>query len=238
MGFPVFPLEWKDPQSGDTSSGYREEGYFPEAVINMLAMLGWNAGGGSEKEIYSLKELTAAFTLEHVSKGGSKFDPEKTKWFQHHYMQEAKNEALASDFQKLLEKKSLNFSIEYIEKIIALLKERASFLNDFWETGSYFFTAPEEFDEKAAKKAWKEDTSAIMDAVIARLEEVEDFSAENIQEKVKGWITSEGIGFGKVMQPFRLSLVGAMQGPDVFEIAAAIGKEETISRIKKAQREL
>jgi glutamyl-tRNA synthetase len=238
MGFPVFPLEWKDPKTGDTSRGYREEGYFPEAVINMLAMLGWNAGGGTEKEIYSLEELTAAFTLEHVSKGGSKFDPEKTKWFQHHYMQEAKNEVLASDFQKLLEEKNLNFSIEYIEKIIALLKERASFLNNFWETGSYFFTAPENYDEKAAKKAWKEDTSAIMDSVIARLEEVEDFSAENIQEKVKGWITSEGIGFGKVMQPFRLSLVGAMQGPDVFEIAAAIGKEETISRIKKAQREL
>lgn len=238
MGFPVFPLEWKDPKSGDISTGYREEGYFPEAVVNMLALLGWNAGGGTEKEIYTLEELTAAFTLEHVSKGGSKFDPEKTKWFQHHYMQEAKNEVLASDLQKLLKEKNLNFSLEYVEKVIALLKERASFLSDFWELGSYFFTAPENYEEKAAKKAWKEDTSSIMDSVISKLEENEDFSAENIQEKVKGWITSEGIGFGKVMQPFRLALVGAMQGPDVFDIAAAIGKEETISRLRTAQKKL
>ncbi|WP_037373382.1 glutamate--tRNA ligase [Salinimicrobium xinjiangense] len=238
LGFPVFPLQWKDPNTGETSSGYREEGYFPEAVVNMLALLGWNAGGGSEKEIYSLEELTAAFSLDHVSKGGSKFDPEKTKWFQHHYMQGAKNEVLASDFQKILKEKNLDFSTEYVEKVISLLKERASFLSDFWEMGSYFFTAPENYDEKAAKKAWKEDTSAIMDDVIAKLEETEDFTAGNIQEKVKTWIAAEGIGFGKVMQPFRLSLVGAMQGPDVFEIAAAIGKEETISRIKKAQKAL
>lgn len=238
LGFPVFPLEWKDPKSGDIFTGYREEGYFPEAVVNMLALLGWNPGGGSEKEIYTLEELTDVFTLDHVSKGGSKFDPEKTKWFQHHYMQGAKNEDLASDFQKLLKEKNLDFSTEYVEKVIALLKERATFLRDFWEMGSYFFTSPENYDDKAAKKAWKEDTSAVMDIVLEKLEETDDFSAENVQQKIKSWITSEGIGFGKVMQPFRLSLVGAMQGPDVFEIAAAIGKEETISRIRKAQKEL
>ena len=238
MGFPVFPLEWRDPMSGDVSTGYREEGYFSEAVVNMLALLGWNAGGGTEKEIYTLEELTKAFSLEHVSKGGSKFDPEKTKWFQHHYMQEASNEELAKQLVDLLQKKGISTSDEYAQHIVSLLKERITFLSDFWEQGSYFFTAPENYDKKAAKKAWKKDTAEIMGKVINILEETDDFSAGKVQEKVKSWITSEGIGFGKVMQPFRLSLVGAMQGPDVFDIAAAIGKEETISRLKKAQKEL
>ena len=238
MGFPVFPLEWKDPKSGEVASGYREEGYSPEAVVNMLALLGWNAGGGSEKEIYSLDELVSAFSLEHVSKGGSKFDPEKTKWFQHHYMQQEDDSTLAKDLQKLLQEKGLDFSEAYTKKVVSLLKERMSFLSDFWEQGSYFFTPPAEYDEKAAKKAWKEDTSKVVDQLISILQETEDFSASNVQEKVKSWITSEGIGFGKVMQPFRLALVGAMQGPDVFEIASALGKEETISRLKRAQEKL
>ena len=238
LGFPVFPLQWKDPKSGEVSAGYREDGYFPEAVVNMLALLGWNEGGGSEQEIYSLNELVKAFSLEHVSKGGSKFDPEKTKWFQHHYMQEAKNAKLAEDFDKILKEKGIESSQDYIEHVLALLKERATFTTDFWAIGSYFFTAPENYDEKASKKAWKEGTSEIIDQLISILEETENFSPENLQEKVKGWITSEGIGFGKVMQPFRLSLVGAMQGPDVFDIASAIGKEETLSRLKRAQEKL
>lgn len=238
LGFPVFPIEWRDPKSGEVSSGYREDGYFPGAVVNMLALLGWNQGGGSEQEIYSLEELVKAFSLEHVSKGGSKFDPEKTKWFQHHYMQLANDEKLAAEFDIFLKNKGLEFPQEYIIKVISLLKERASFLKDFWELGSYFFTAPSEYDPKASKKAWKEDTSDILDKVVVILEETEDFSTSNIQDRVKSWITSEGIGFGKVMQPFRLSLVGAMQGPDVFEIASLIGKEETIERLKKAQATL
>lgn len=238
MGFPVFPLEWKDPKSGETAAGYREDGYFPEAVVNMLALLGWNAGGGSEKEIYELDELVAAFSLEHVSKGGSKFDPEKTKWFQHHYMQQADNSKLAKDLQKLLQEKDLEFSEAYVEKVVLLLKERMSFLSDFWEQGSFFFSPPAEYDEKAAKKAWKEDTSEIVEQLISLINKTEDFSAPEIQDKVKSWITSEGIGFGKVMQPFRLALVGAMQGPDVFEIASTLGKEETISRLRSAQEKL
>ncbi len=238
LGFPVFPLEWQDPKSGETSAGYREDGYFPGAVVNMLSLLGWNEGSGSEQEIYSLQQLINSFSLEHVSKGGSKFDPEKTKWFQHHYMQKADDEQLAEDFLKLLQKKDLNFPKNYVAKVIGLLKERATFLEDFWNMGSYFFTAPQNYDEKAAKKAWKEDTSDIIEQVKRILQETEDFSAENLQDKVKGWITSEGIGFGKVMQPFRLSLVGAMQGPDVFEIASAIGKEETIRRLETAQEKL
>jgi len=237
LGFPVFPLEWKDPKSGDISSGYREEGYYPEAVVNMLALLGWNAGGGTEKEIYSLEELTQAFSLEHVSKGGSKFDPEKTKWFQHHYMQETGNEQIAAELVDLLKTKDISTTPEYAEHIVALLKERTTFLSDFWNQGSYFFTAPENYDEKAVKKAWKEDTPQILQQVIEILENTEDFSAGNVQDRVKSWITSEGIGFGKVMQPFRISLVGAMQGPDVFDIAAAIGKEETVARLQKAKQQ-
>ena len=238
MGFPVFPLEWNDPKTGDISTGYREEGYFPEAVVNMLAFLGWNEGGGSEKEIYSLKELVNAFSLEHVSKGGSKFDPEKTKWFQHHYLQEAKDKTLAEQLTVLLKSKTIDISPEYSLKVVKLLKERASFVSDFWELGFYFFVAPENYDEKAAKKAWKEDTGNLMEDLIAELKKINDFSSENLQEQVKGWIKSKEIGFGKIMQPFRLSLVGAMQGPDVFDIASAIGKKETISRLEKAKKEL
>ncbi|MFD0977237.1 glutamate--tRNA ligase [Salinimicrobium gaetbulicola] len=238
LGFPVFPLQWKDPKSGEISAGYREDGYFPEAVVNMLALLGWNEGGGSEQEMYSLEQLVKAFSLEHVSKGGSKFDPEKTKWFQHHYMQEANDDELTEEFNRFLKEKGLEFDKAYILKVIQLLKERATFVSDFWELGSYFFTAPENYDEKAAKKAWKDDTSDIIEQVKNILKETDDFSAENIQDKVKSWITSEEIGFGKVMQPFRLSLVGAMQGPDVFEIASAIGKEETLKRLEKAQQTL
>lgn len=238
MGFPVFPLEWNDPKSGEISTGYREEGYFPEAVVNMLAFLGWNEGGGTEKEIYSLKELVNSFSLEHVSKGGSKFDPEKTKWFQHHYLQQANEETLAAQFQVLLKSKNLDFSFEYVLKVVNLLKERASFVRDFWESGYFFFVTPENYDEKASKKAWKEDTPELMNQLISELESIEDFSSSNVQEKVKTWISEKGIGFGKIMQPFRLSLVGAMQGPDVFDIASAIGKEETIFRIKKATREI
>lgn len=238
MGFPVFPLEWRDPKSGEVFAGYREDGYFPEAVVNMLALLGWNEGGGSEQEIYTLEALVKAFSLEHVSKGGSKFDPEKTKWFQHHYMQTADDDQLAEDLDKLLKQKDLVFSKDYLLKVIDLLKERATFVSDFWEQGSYFFTVPTEYDEKAAKKAFKEDTPEIFGTLISILKEIDEFKAPAIQEKVKGWITSEGIGFGKVMQPFRLALVGAMQGPDVFEIAATLGKEETLKRLKTASEKL
>lgn len=238
MGFPVFPLQWTDPKSGEISAGYREDGYFPQAVVNMLALLGWNQGGGSEQEFYSLSELVSAFSLEHVSKGGSKFDPEKTKWFQHHYMQEANNSDITEAFSKELQRKNLSFSNDYIQKVIVLLKERTTFIKDFWELGSYFFTAPSDYDKKAVKKAWKADTAELMEELISILENTEDFSTDKVQKEVKGWISSKGIGFGKVMQPFRLSLVGAMQGPDVFAIASTIGKKDTIQRLRKAQKSL
>jgi glutamyl-tRNA synthetase len=230
MGFPVFPLEWKDPKSSEISSGYREENYDPAAVVNMLSFLGWNPG--TEQEFFNLEELIAAFEISRVHKSGAKFDPEKTKWFQAHYLQNTDNELLAKKFMKVLESKGVSTSLDYATLVIALLKERAVFVTDFWELGSYFFETPTDYDEKAMKKAWKEDTSEILHSVTKLISETEDFSAENLQNTIKGWITDNEIGFGKVMQPLRLALVGSLQGPDVFEISAAIGKEETLKRIQ------
>lgn len=238
MGFPVFPLEWKDPKTGDIASGYREDGYLPQTVLNMLVFLGWNEGEGSEKEIYTLEELTQAFSLAHVSKGGSKFDPEKTKWFQHHYLQEQDNVVLAEQFLPILKEKNIDPALTYVEEIVKTIKERATFVSDFWELSSFYFEAPTDFDAKAAKKAWKEETAEIMQNVKNVIAEVEDFNQENLQEKVKGWITNEGIGFGKVMQPLRLSLVGEMKGPDLFHIMTSVGKEETLKRIDFAIEKL
>jgi glutamyl-tRNA synthetase len=232
MGFPVFPLKWTDPKTQEVSSGYREENYLPEAVVNMLAFLGWNPG--TEKEFFDMDELITAFEISRVHKSGAKFDPEKTKWFQQHYLQLTSSEKLGKEFHEILKSQGISADLDYTIKVVDSLKERAVFVTDFWELGSYFFEAPKSFDEKAAKKAWKDDTSDLMQQVINEVEKVESFTAENLQTQVKGWITSNEIGFGKVMQPLRLSLVGALQGPDVFEIAAMLGKKETISRIKYA----
>ena len=229
MGFPVFPIQWK-AKEGEMFSGYREDGYFPEALINMLALLGWNPG--TEQEIFSLNELVKAFDLSRVNKAGAKFDPEKTKWFQHHYLQVKDNEALTSLFSKLLEDKGI-VSNKNLSIIVASIKERATFVSDLWEQGSFFFEAPTAYDEKASKKAFKEGTSEIMTEVLGLLNECEEFTSDEISNKVTGWLAVQEIGFGKVMMPLRLSLVGEMKGPDVFNIAAILGKEETISRIKK-----
>ena len=230
MGFPVFPLEWKDPKSGEISSGYREENYDPRAVVNMLSFLGWNPG--TEQEFFELEELISAFEISRVHKSGAKFDPEKTKWFQAHYLQKTDNEILAKDFLKILENKGVTATLEYTTSVIALLKERAIFVTDFWELGSYFFVSPTSYDEKALKKAWKEGTVEIIEKLIQLVSETSDYTKENVQDNIKGWITSNEIGFGKVMQPFRIALVGSLQGPDVFDISAFIGKEETVKRLK------
>ena len=230
MGFPVFPLEWKT-REGELFSGYREDGYLPEAVVNMLAFLGWNPG--SEQEIFSLDQLVREFDLERVHKAGAKFDPEKTKWFQHQYIQKVEDENLASQFSELLKEKEVSTALN-LTKIVSLLKERATFVGDLWEQGSFFFEAPKNYDEKAAEKSFKSDTPQFLQKVTSLLKESDDFSAENLSEKVKGWITSENIGFGKVMMPLRLALVGEMKGPDVFDILSILGKEESISRIEKA----
>ncbi|WGF93465.1 glutamate--tRNA ligase [Aequorivita marisscotiae] len=237
MGFPVFPLEWKTAE-GDLFSGYREGGYLPEAVVNMLAFLGWNPG--TEQEIFNLNELVSAFELERVHKAGAKFDPEKTKWFQHQYLQMVDDSVLANEFEKYLNKVSLQSnalsqpSTETLIKIVSLLKERATFVSDLWEQGSFFFVAPTTYDAKASDKAFKPETPGILKQVITILDTTDDFSATNLSESVKGWITSENIGFGKVMMPLRLALVGEMKGPEVFDIISILGKKESISRIEKA----
>ncbi len=228
LGFPVFPLEWNDPKTGDVSMGYKEEGYFPEAVVNFLAFLGWNPG--TEQEIFNLNELINAFDLERVNKAGARFDPDKIKWFNHHYMQEQDNADLALKFQSLHSELS-EIDIQYIEMVIELVKERANFVSDFWDLSHFFFVAPKTYDEKAFKKAIKEDTTSILNSVKDLILSVEDFTVEQLQTTIKGWITSNDIGFGKVMMPLRLALVGALQGPDVFDIIYMIGKAEASKRI-------
>lgn len=236
LGFPVFPLQWTDPKTNEISAGYREDGYFPEAVTNMLAFLGWNPG--TEQEFFSLEELAEAFDLKRVHKGGAKFDPEKTKWFQQHYLQEADNDFIAEKFLEILKEKEIEASKDYTKHVVELVKERAVFIEDIWEQGFYFFISPTSYDPKNAKKAWKEGTNELMNELIEVLESVEDFKAAIISEKVKSWIQSKEVGFGKVMQPYRISLVGSLQGVDIFEISEAIGKQETINRIRTATKTL
>ena len=229
MGFPMFPLEWKDPQTGEISRGYKEEGYFPEAVVNFLAFLGWNPG--TEQEIFSIDELVNAFQLEQVHKAGARFDPDKIQWYNHHYLQKQNNHDLALDF-KSSRPEMVATNLNYVSRVVALIKERATFVGDFWELSHYFFIPPKTYDEKASKKAIKEDTESILSTVIEVIVSIEDFTVVNLQEIIKSWITTNSIGFGKVMMPLRLALVGDLQGPDVFEIMASIGKDETVYRIK------
>jgi glutamyl-tRNA synthetase len=230
LGFPVFPLEWKDPKSEEISRGYKEDGYFPEAMVNFLAFLGWNPG--TEQELFSLEELTKVFELERVNKSGARFDPEKIKWFNHHYMQEQSSEKLAALYKSSRSELS-DIDNSYIALVIDLIKERATFVSDFWELSSFFFVAPSEYDEKAFKKAIKDDTRALMLELVSMIESVDESSKEAVHDAVKGWVTSNNIGFGKVMMPLRLALVGALQGPDVFDIMFMIGKTESIKRINK-----
>ena len=228
LGFPVFPLEWKSPE-GEVSRGYKEDGYFADAMVNFLAFLGWNPG--TEQEIFSLDELINAFGLDRVNKSGARFDPDKIKWFNHHYMQEQGNDALAEVFQQKHEELK-DIDINYIAMVVGLIKERATFVSDFWSLSSFFFTSPKSYDEKAYKKAMKEDTRELMSELSALINTVEDFEVENLTTTIKTWITNKEIGFGKVMMPLRLALVGALQGPDVFDIMYMIGKNKTIERIE------
>ena len=232
LGFPVFPLDWTDPISEEKSSGYREKGFFPEAVINFLALLGWN--DGTEKELFSLEELEQAFDLSRVHKAGAKFDPEKNKWFNHQYLIKKDDANLAKSFAPIVAEKGIDsYGMTKLEKIVSLIKERAHFVSEFWDLSNYFFVAPTYYDEKASKN-WKEDTPALMQELISVLGEIANFTSLNIETVVKDWMTKNEIGMGKVMQPFRLCLVGALKGPHLFDIVELIGKEETIKRIEKA----
>ena len=228
MGFPVFPLEWKSEEG--VSSGYREKGFFPEAVLNFLALLGWN--DGTEQELFSLEELAEKFDLNRVHKAGAKFDPEKNKWFNHQYLQKQSDDDLAKTFAPVLYEKGIDVDFTTLTKIVSLIKERANFVSEFWDLSDYFFQAPTSYDEKAAKN-WKEETPNLMQQLISVLENIGDFSSVNVETIVKDWMTKNEIGMGKVMQPFRLSLVGALKGPHLFDIVELIGKEETINRLEK-----
>jgi glutamyl-tRNA synthetase len=229
LGFPVFPLQWETEEG--ISSGYRENGFFPEAVINFLALLGWN--DGTDQELFSLDELVKAFDLNRVHKSGAKFDPDKNKWFNHQYLQKQSNESLAYSFSSILNEKGISIAHEKLVSIVSVIKERANFVSEFWEMSDFFFQAPTSYDEKASKN-WKEETPILMNQLIVVLNSIENFSSLNIETIVKDWMTQNDIGMGKVMQPFRLSLVGALKGPHLFDIAELIGKEETIKRLENA----
>lgn len=231
MGFPVFPLQWTDPQTGEMSKGYREDGYFPDAFVNMLAMLGWNPG--TEQEIFTMDELIDAFDLSRVGKSGSKFDPEKAKWFNHQYMMKKADNDLAVLFQVFLKTKGIDCTIEYVEKVVGLLKERATFLPDIWEQGHYFFINPSDYDEKTVKKRWKEGVPEVMTAIAGFLNAYSgDWKAETMKEQFSAFVNEKEWNFGLVMNAFRLCIVGAPMGADLFDICEMIGKDATIERIQ------
>ena len=231
-GFPVFPLQWKDPKTGEISSGYREEGYFPEAFINMLALLGWNPG--TEQEIFTMDELIENFSLERVNRSGARFDPEKTKWFnQQHLLRKTDNE-LSVLFGYILTEKGISAKDDYIEKVVSLVKERVHFVHEMWDQASFFFVAPESYDPKVVKKRWKGEIPQFMPQLALQLEKVEEWKAGKIKETIAQLIESKGMGFGQVMNALRLALVGGSFGPDLITIAEMIGKDETIKRIKTA----
>ena len=232
LGFPVFPLEWHDPKSGEVSMGYRESGYLPEAVINFLALLGWNPG--DNQEMMSMQEMMKLFDLSHCSKSGAKFDYEKGKWFNHQYIQKHSDQDLAAMFLPILADKGIEADPAYVEKVAGLVKERVNFIPEFWSQSSYFFIAPTEYDEKISKKRWKEDSGIHLSELIEVLRLCESFDVEDTEIRVKGWIEDKGYHLGNIMNAVRLALVGTSTGPHIFLIMETIGKEETIRRIQHA----
>lgn len=230
LGFPVFPIEWKDPKSGEISSGYRESGFFPGAFVNMLAFLGWNPG--TEQELFSMEELINAFSINRVGKSGSRFDFEKAKWYNHQYLQLQPIEELVEQYKPVLKEKKIEATDDYISTVCELIRERANFVKEFWDLSCFFFEAPKEYDHKVVKKRWKKNTPEIMTGLMEILRAVDDFTSENTEHAVKAWIEEKEAGMGAVMNAFRLCVVGAMKGPHMFDIIALIGKKETLSRIE------
>ena len=228
MGFPVFPLYWP---YGDTAKGYREDGYYPEAFINMIALLGWNPG--TEQEIFSMDELIDAFSIDRVGKSGSRFDPEKAKWFNHQYLQKKSNNQLALEFREFLRARGHLIDIIRLETLVGLVKERVSFVKDIWEQTEFFFKPPETYDQEAVKKRWKEDSAILLTELRSLLSTTNDFSAVSTEEVIKGWIEKNNYNTGAIMNAFRLVIVGALKGPHMFDIMSWIGKDETLLRIDK-----
>lgn len=237
LGFPVFPLEWKDPKTGEISSGYCESGYLPEAVVNFLALLGWNPG--NDQEMMTMEEMIRLFDLAHCSRSGAKFDIEKGKWFNHQYLQKKDNKEIAELFIPMLKENGIeNIDPLYVEKIAGLMKERVNFVKELWEASAFFFKAPDSYDEKTVKKRWKEDSAAQLTELIEVLRTREPFDSAGTEEEVKAWIENKGYHLGNIMNATRLALVGEGKGPHIFDITEALGKEETINRLEKAIQEL
>ena len=231
MGFPVFPLEWHAP-NGDISRGYREDGYFPEAMVNMLALLGWNPG--TDQEIFSLSELSEIFTLDRVGKSGSKFDPEKTKWFNQQYLRLKSNEELAKLFEPILKEKGINSKNFDILRIIDLVKERAIFISDLWSQSFFFFEAPSQYNAKVVKKRWKADIPELLAELNSEFKNLDKFTVETIHSAVETFINKKEIGMGKVMNAIRLAITGDAIGPDLKQIMEILNQEESCQRIEKA----
>lgn len=238
LGFPVFPLQWNDPKSKEISSGYRESGYLPEAVINMLALLGWNSG--TEQELFSLEELVNKFSIDRISKHGAKFDLEKAKWFNHQYLQKVENNKLAADFIIDLKNRGIETSIDKTTSIVELVKERCDFVKDLWNNSDYFFVAPESYSEKALKKRWKEGTSEKLLIVTDKINEIEDNMswADNAEEWLMKYISDNELNMGQIMNSIRLAIVGDTKGVNMVDMMRILGKQEIVSRIKTAAEKI
>lgn len=231
LGFPVAPLDWKDPNSGETTSGYREKGYYPGAVINFLAMLGWNPG--TTQEIFSIDELIEAFSLDRVSKAGAKFDFEKAKWYNHQYLLLQKDEDLMKQFMPILEAEGIQASEEYVTKVVSLVKERATFASELLEHSKFLFVSPTSWDDNTLKKKWKDGNQEILEGWKDALANCEDYSPEVLQKVSKDYLESREVGLGRVFQIFRIIISGTSAGPDMFEICSMLGKEEVVNRFER-----
>ena len=232
LGFPVFPTQWTNPETGDVSSGYRESGYISDAFINMLSFLGWNPG--TTQEIFSMEGLIEAFSLERVGKAGAKFDFDKTRWFNQQYLRAKTKEELSQDLQVILKENGVEAEDDFVATVCEQLKERATFIKDMWEEGKYYFSAPKSYDEKTIRKKWTEDTPKYMTELKYRIEEISDFNSENIEKEFKSYLEENELGMGKLLPAFRVSLTGLGMGPSLFDIASLLGKEETIKRMETA----
>ena len=232
LGFPVFPLEWHDPKTGEVSNGFREQGYFPEAVINFLALLGWNPG--TEQELFTLEELVQAFDISKCSKAGAKFDYQKGIWFNHEYILHKSDQEIARMFAPIVANNGIDEPMERIEQVVHMMKDRVNFVKELWPLCSFFFIPPLEYDEKTVKKRWKEDSPKVLGELCKVLEGISDFSVEGQEVVVKEWIEQQGYKLGDIMNAWRLALVGIGKGPGMFDISAFLGKEETIRRTRRA----
>ncbi len=232
LGFPVFPLEWHDPKTGEVSNGFREQGYFPEAVINFLALLGWNPG--TEQELFTLDELVKAFDISKCSKAGAKFDFQKGIWFNHEYILKKSDDEIAQLFAPIVGGNGVEESLERVTQVVHMMKDRVNFVKELWPLCSFFFIPPTEYDEKTVKKRWKEDSAQVMTELANVLEGINDFSVEGQEPVVMAWIEQKGYKLGDVMNAFRLALVGIGKGPGMFDISAFLGKEETLRRLRRA----